>query len=1061
VSCLSFALGLVVVSGAMAFDLGAILQLPEVLRSTLKTAHSLGRVLPLQELPIFCVALIGPVDGGKTALVRALLKTAGGDIPALAERPGHDTIVPVEYVFGSRTRLLLGLGGSESAPQRWVEAKRDDAKAITGRDVRCIRVEISSSILSDWNVRLVDYPSIEGAAELMHERFSALSHSDTGVLYVVPGRGLTDTDTQALELLRRQRVAVVESIREEELLPTRSLLELVELPGFTCPFVVPLVAFRTRNAERNQGHNEQELLRKCFALLRADAMVSGKIGRYVKNVRRIRSDVRSEVAARLAALHAVRGVSDPLAQLHALASALTLERDAGLLEPLDRSLTDLMASLEQSHAVTPGTRRNLLRKDVSALIDQYNVEAGNRSVARSPSSKDRVMDFGARYVEGREELTGFLKNILNNDELELTEAERESLGVLVRGVGDDRIEVALLGRFSSGKSSLINALLGVPVDDRVPKLLPTSVRPETATVNRLEYADGTVLRKVSWLDRASLTFLSETTERGQLRVHVDEIKAFYAWIRSGAVSPRQCSFDLMGHDEGPVTRLILRGRAQPDPMQTFEALWRELGFPDRAPRFVYSPADWRTPKLPDGTYPARVEIRSFEHSASGWPKAPTLRQAFDAVKEDPAVALRVGCLHVGFDHPLLQHASIIDTPGTDAPIPHHRKVAREIIRDKGCPVLYCFLGTRAGGREDQENLRLLKEWGIGKTNLKRFFFVITMKGQVSEADHAEVRAAVKGSLRDVGIPAEQLYFTEVVKEQNDDFQALKNDVSQFVAQSREPLFASWIASARRVLGDVHGRYEKRLIAMAEDEKSRAARALRLQNDASVLSIINAEFESSTQWGVAWASSRVKSVINTKAAEINGLIKGLTTRESFEGIKDALSPAVEDINEAAKKIVRAVSEGTTGKLQSLLAERLPGRSLVVRPLVLEDDFFQSAGVLEAVDRIEWRGFFKKVWQIFSKDWNKDVAVNRERIASPWDTAQKTGAAEVDAQVAVTVEHLRRELCRISQGIKSELDQCLQREMPEHAETLRKRRKNASTWLRRFDALERKFQGKAKL
>lgn len=1042
----------------MAFDPGAILQLPGVLRNALETARALGRPLPLQELPPFCVALVGPVDGGKTALVRALLKTAGGDIPALAERPGRDTIVPVEYLFGPKTRLLLGLGGSERAPQRWVEAKRDDAKAVARQDVRCIRVESPSAILSDWNVRLVDYPSIEGADELMHERFSALSQPDTGVLYVVPGRGLTDADAQALELLRRQRVAVVESIREEELLPTRSLLELVELPGLSCPFVVPLVAFRTRDAQRDQGGHEQEVLRKCIALLRADAMASGQLGRAREDVRRVRSDVRSEVAARLADLDTVRGVADPLEQLHAVASALTLERDACQLEPLDRSLTDLMMSLEQSDAATPGARRELLRKDVAALIDQYNVEAGRRSVARSPSSKARVMDFGARYVEGREELTGFIKNILDHDELELNEAERESLEKVVTDVGDDRIEVALLGRFSSGKSSLINALLGVPVDDRAPKLLPTSVRPETATVNRLEHAEGAVLRKVSWLERASLTFLSETTEPGQLRVHVDEIKAFHAWVRSGAVSPSQCSFDFLGRDQGPATRMVLGRRAQRDPMQDFDELWSALGFPDRAPPFVYSLADWRTPKLPDGACPARVEIRRFESSASGWPKGPTLREAFDAVKEDPAVALRVGCLHVGFDHPLLQHASIIDTPGTDAPIPHHRKVAREIIKDKGCPVLYCFLGTRAGGREDRDNLRLLREWGIGKTDLSRFFFVITMKGQVRAPDHAEVRAAVKGSLSDAGIPSSQLYFTEVVQEQNDEFQALKNDVSRFVAQSRGPRFASWVVRARRVVGYVHGRYEQRLFSMAEGEESRAARERQLQNDTRDLATITADFERSNQWGVAWASSRVRSEVGTKAAEIDAFIEGLTTRESFEGIADALESALKDINEASKRVVRAACDGMTGKLKSLLAEKLPGRSLDDRPLFLEDNFFQSAGVLEAVDQFEWRGFFKKLWQVLSEDWGKDVAVNRMRIGSPWSAARKTGAAAVDAQVEATVQHLRLELRRISQGIKSELDQCGQREQPEHAGTWSKRRENASAWLRRFDALERKYQEK---
>jgi hypothetical protein len=1045
----------------MAFDPGAILQLPGVLQSALDMGRSLGRPLRLPEIPPFCVALVGPVDGGKTALVRALLKTASSGIPALAERPGRDTHAPVEYVFGLKTRLLLGLGGSTRAPQRWVEVQPDDVKALGRQDVRCIRAESPSQILAEWNVRFVDYPSIEGADELMHERFSALSQPDTGVLYLVPGRGLTDVDTQALELLRRQRVAVVENIREEELLSTRSLLEIVELPGLACPFVVPIVAFRAHGAERDHGEQEQELIRRCVALLRADAMPTGQLGRARDDVQRVRSELRGEVAARLTRLYAIRGVPDHLDQFHAVASALSLEHDAGRLEPLDRSLTVLLTSLERSDAATPGARRDLLRKDVAAIIDQYNVEAGKRSVAQGPSSKARVMDFGARYVEGREGLTGFLKNILEHDELELTQAERESLAALVSSVSDDRIELALLGRFSSGKSSLINALLGVPVDDRAPRLLPTSVRPETATVNRLEHADGAVLRKVSWLERASLTFLSQTTEPGQFRVHIDEIKAFDAWVRNGAVNPAQCSFDFLGRDPSSATRLGLEGRSPRDSLRAFEVLWRTLSLSSQTPRFVYSLEDWRSPKLPDGPCPARVEIRSFEtRAAFGWPRAPTLRQAFDAVKDDPAVALRIGCLHVGFDHPLLQHASIVDTPGTDAPIPHHRQVARDIIKHKGCPVLYCFLGTRAGGREDRENLRLLKEWGIGRTDLSRFFFVITMKGQVNVADHAEVMNAVRGSLVDVGIPSSQLYFTEVVQGQNEDFQALKSDVSRFVAQSRGPLFASWVSSARRVIGDVHDRYEGRLLAMVEDEASRAAREKQLQSDARLLESIRVDFERSTTWGVAWARARVASVVGTRSAEIDALIDGLNTPDGFDKIKESLIFEVDESNEVGRAVVRAVSDGMSGKLKSLLAEHLPKRSLEVRPLVLEDDFFQSAGILEAVGRIEWRGFFKRIWQVFSEDWDKDVQVNRERIAAPWGTARLAGSVAADAQVTATVEHLRRELRRIDQGIRSEIEQCGQREPPERAAALTKQRDIASGWLRRFDALERKFQGETR-
>ena len=1041
----------------MAFDAGAILELPGAIRSTISIGRALGTVPFLSEMRPFTLALVGPVDGGKTALVRSLLQGPSSDVAALAERPGPDTLSPVEYVPGAQLRLLLGLGGTANRPQRWVEACLDDSEVLRRPDLNWVRVETPSPILAQWNVRLVDYPSIEVADELVHDRYSALSSPDTGILYVVPGRGLTDADTQALELLRRQRVAVVESIREDELLPTRSLLQTVELPGLACPFVVPVLAFRAHGAKREQGERERALLRSCAALLRADSIPPGQLGQRREEVRRARADVRAGLGARLEALYDVRNAESSVDRLRAVLSAVSLERDAGALESLDTSLTQLMACLERSDAVTPSVRRELLRKDVEAVIDAYNVEAGTRSVARASVPNGRILDFGARYVEAREELTGFLKNILEHDELEMTQAERESVARLISEVGSDRIEVALLGRFSSGKSSLINALLGVPVDDRAPTLLPTSIRPETATVNRLEYAQGAVLRDVSWLERASLTFLSETTEPGQLRVHTDEIKAFHSWLRSGSVSVNQCSFDFVGPESRAKALVGSRGGKR-DPLRAFDALWRSLKFPEPPSRFVYSPKDWRTPKLPGGECPARVEIRRFERPVPGWPKAPTLRQAFDAVKSDPAVALRVGCLHVGFEHPLLEHASIIDTPGTDAPIPHHRRVAREIIKDKGCPVLYCFLGTRAGGREDRENLRQLKEWGIGKTDLTRFFFVITMKGLVPDAGHDEVRGAVKESLADVGVPSSQLYFTEVVREQNSEFRALKHDVSKFVAQSRGPLFSSWVASARRVLGDVHGRFERRLLALAEDEKTRTARLGQLEAEGQTLSAIAAEFECSRDWGAPWVKARISDIVANNAEEIDEFIAGLTTRESFEGIEDALGPAIEDLNEAAKRAVRAVTEGMSGKLKSSLAERLHGRTIDVRPLLLEDDFFQSAGLLEAVEGLEWRGFGKKFWQWFGgADWNEDTGVNRGRISAPWAASRTAGEAALEAQVTSTLEHLRQELRRLKQAIESELDICSERDPPEAAEALKKRRAHASAWLRRFDALERKFQG----
>ena len=87
----------------------------------------------------------------------------------------------------------------------------------------------------------------------------------------------------------------------------------------------------------------------------------------------------------------------------------------------------------------------------------------------------------------------------------------------------------------------------------------------------------------------------------------------------------------------------------------------------------------------------------------------------------------------------------------------------------------------------------------------------------------------------------------------------------------------------------------------------------------------------------------------------------------------------------------------------------------------------------------------------------MVVNRERLSIPWAAARTVGTAAVDSQVSSALEQLRLELRRCEQGIKSELDLCSEREPPEAEEYMAGRCRVADAWLRRFDALERKFQG----
>lgn len=77
-------------------------------------------------------------------------------------------------------------------------------------------------------------------------------------------------------------------------------------------------------------------------------------------------------------------------------------------------------------------------------------------------------------------LAAIVEVIEHHHLLELRPVARD---LLVAGQGKPRVEVAVLGRVSSGKSSLVNALLGQA-------LLPVGAMPVTAVVTRVQYGDA-------------------------------------------------------------------------------------------------------------------------------------------------------------------------------------------------------------------------------------------------------------------------------------------------------------------------------------------------------------------------------------------------------------------------------------------------------------------------------------------------------------------------------------------------------------------------------------------
>ena len=96
----------------------------------------------------------------------------------------------------------------------------------------------------------------------------------------------------------------------------------------------------------------------------------------------------------------------------------------------------------------------------------------------------KQIDYGsyASYKETVKGLTENLKSLLGlSEEIALVNTA-ESIRETLEKTAEEHFEVAIVGEFKRGKSTLINAMLGQEV-------LPADVLPATATLNRVTYSE--------------------------------------------------------------------------------------------------------------------------------------------------------------------------------------------------------------------------------------------------------------------------------------------------------------------------------------------------------------------------------------------------------------------------------------------------------------------------------------------------------------------------------------------------------------------------------------------
>ncbi|GAA0251248.1 dynamin family protein [Cryptosporangium japonicum] len=1002
-------------------DAGAIAVLPAAVRAAYDAADRTGHRIRLGAVPDFTLVVWGPVDAGKTALVSALLADGVGTLPGLAERPGRATPVPVEYVYGVNPELWLGVGGTSAEPTEWVRAPLDTPDLERFGELRRVRAIVPARALLDWSMRIVDCPGLDTVHDLTGAAADEAGRPDVGVLYVVPRRGITELDAQALEMLRSLPLLLIENRREAEIAGSASTFDELAVPGLDIGPAIPLAVRRLARP----GPERTTFLR-CVALLRTrtapDRWTAGLGAAAIRGRESLCGDFARRRTMALMARH-----PDWLGSLHLLADLVGIERDGPAVIELDDRLAAITRLASAARPVE--TLRTLLDHDVRATLDRYNGEAV-RGV-RLPREPVDHQAFGQAYARLRDDLIALLENVLADTALGATDADRAALETVRDEVRDDRLEVAVLGQSSSGKSSLINALLGVRTGAA---LLPAAPRPTTSTVNRVEYAPRDSLT-VEWLPEVELRLLSPGAEPHQLRVHLENIRALGRWLRDRSVAARDCEF-----------RPLASGQSDSDPEAAFWRLWKMLDLTGDPQLYAYLAPSPDRPRITDLSVPAEVRVRRFVSVPDQWPGSLDRERAFADLTRDPALALRVDTLRVGVPHPLLEHVTIVDTPGTDAPVPHHRVTAHRAVRDqRHGAVVYCFDGARPASAEDQANLTYLQR----QLDPSRFFFVITRRGVV-ERDEDRVRETVENVL---GETPPRTYFTEVVSELNDDFRALSDDLGRYVLDSRRTLLASWLERAHQVVTDVHGRHVRRIDRVADGEETRRARLDAFRADADELGAVRDAFRQDPEWGEPWLRARVAEALDRGTSRVEHVVHGLTGKRAFAAARDRLGAEIDVLN----RTVRELLASDCAVLSFELAARLPGRTVTPPELTWDVEPFGVAEVDHVAATVEWRGGWQRLIVLLDpRRRRSDADANRAAVAEAWARSRDAGVRAVTGAVEHVVGHLHAELARLAEGTAAEVAAAEREPGPDDKVAATEGRDRASNWLRRIDALSRNPQ-----
>ncbi len=423
----------------------------------------------------------------------------------------------------------------------------------------------------------------------------------------------------------------------------------------------------------------------------------------------------------------------------------------------------IRAAMEIAHRLDMHAREDL---DLRWRADEVTCRLNDARL----NLPERWRQPGVVFTEEFQLLRARLVTLTQKFTRQLEERDLPKASALLRSAERElrhNLTVVLLGTFSSGKSTFLNSLLHLNEDP-----LPTSGKPETATINVLEYGEKESA-KIQFLESVDLTLLSPARlgikkNRGRWKIHRLEIAALLAWYHAGYLDLKEAKLE---HFISPRhrKRFQLRKRSEGIDQHTIRALESVLELEEN-----YQDEQW----LEKHQVPLAVKELRFVDQ----PSIHGVRGKVFAYLALPEVALRVDHVLIRLSSDALDGGSFVDTPGTDSAISYHHTLAhRYLERRPGSPVLYCFDGTKVGGTEDRANIDFLK--GL-QGEKERLFFLITKRGKClqDQRDEADIQNKAQEMLKAAGFSGHRAYFLDSLDIRNGVDQPEWN---QLVIQLRE------------------------------------------------------------------------------------------------------------------------------------------------------------------------------------------------------------------------------------------------------------------------------------